>query len=145
MTDMVSAGSCTPSSNSSCFLNVCVGHAEQLQTNARDLSWDNFTSASIVVGTVVDAAGSHAVGKTDCLSAHEVTIDFGESLGPQSAQAVLNNKVFTSVQDLLNMQLLAVTNLASEGGGTTRIAVLTVGGLAVLQPAKQVANGYLLA
>lgn len=127
------------------FLTICVGHAEQLQTNARDLSWDSFTSASIVVGTVVDAAGSHAVDKNECLSAHEVTIDFGESLGPQSARAILNNKVFTSIQDLLNMQLLAVTNLASEGKGTARIAVLTVGGLAVLQPAKQVANGYLLA
>ena len=98
-----------------------------------------------MVGTVIDAAGSHAVDTNDCLSAHDLTIDFGDNLGPQSAQAILNNKVFTSIQDLLSMQLLAVTNLASDGSGTARIAVLTVGGLAVLQPAKQVANGYLLA
>lgn len=102
-------------------------------------------SASIVVGTVIDAAGSHAVEENDCLSAHEVTIDFGESLGPQSAQAILHNKVFASIQDWLNMQVLAVTNLSSDEGGTARVAVLTVGGLAVLQPAKEVANGYLLA
>ena len=127
------------------FLLLCVGHAEQLQTNARDLSWDSFTSASIVVGTVIDAAGSHAIDENDSVSAHEVTIDFGESLGPQSAQAILNNRVFSSIQDLLNMQLLAVTNLSSNGGETARISVLTVGGLAVPQPGKEVANGYLLA
>ena len=131
--------------NLSPLLNACVGHAEQLQTNARDLSWDNFTSATIVVGTVIATAGRRAADETDCLSAHELTIDFGESLGPQSAQAILNNEVFTSIQDLLNMQLLAVTNLASNGSRTARIAVLTVAGLAVLQPAIQVANGYLLA
>ena len=122
-----------------------VGHAEQLQTNIRDLSWGNFTAATIMVGTVVDTAGSHAVGGSDNLSAHEVMIDFGDSMGPQIAQAILNSKVFSSIQTLLQMQLLAVTNLASDGSATARIAVLTVGGLAVLQPAKVVANGFLLA
>ena len=72
-------------------------------------------------------------------------IDFGESMGPHRAQAILNNTVFKSIHLLLNMQLLAVTNLASDASETARTAVLTVGGLAVLQPAKEVENGYLLA
>lgn len=116
-----------------------------MQANARNLSWDSFTSASILVGTVIDAVGGYAVDESDCLSAHEVMIDFGESVGPRRAQAILNNTVFTSIQLLLNIQLLAVTNLASDESEAARTAVLTVGGLAVLQPAKQVANGYSLA
>lgn len=116
-----------------------------MQANARDLSWDSFTSASILVGTVIDAVGSYAVDESDRLSAHEVMIDFGEGMGPQRAQAILNNTVFKSIHLLLKAQLLAVTNLTNDESDTARTAVLTVGGLAVLQPVKEVANGYLLA
>lgn len=129
-----------------------VGHAAKLQTNARNLSWDRFTSADILVGTVVEAARSSTLGGSDQLSAHEVDIDFGEHLGPQRAQAILSNRVFSSAIQLLSMQLLAVTNLADDedvhascGDTSARIAVLTVGGLAVLQPANYVANGCKLA
>lgn len=72
-------------------------------------------------------------------------VDFGESMGHQRAQVILNNMVFKSSHLLMNMQLLAVTNLAGDDRETARTAVLTVGGLAVLQPAKEVTNGYLLA
>lgn len=129
-----------------------VGHAAQLQTNARDLSWNAFTSADILVGTVVEVARSSTLDSSDQLSAHDVVIDFGEHLGPQRAQALLSNRVFSSAEQLLSMQLLAVTNLADDGSvlascgdKSARIAVLTVGGLAVLQPAKVVADGYRLA
>lgn len=122
-----------------------VGHAEQLASNARDLSWNSFTSANILVGTVIELAGSNTLDDSDHLSAHQVVIDFGKGLGPQTAQAVLSNRVFTSIQQLLSIQLLAVTNLNDDGHEAARVAVLTVGGLAVLQPAKHVANGYKLA
>lgn len=105
-----------------------------------------------MVGTVIEAGTSKTIDGRDHLSAHGVVIDFGGSLGAQRAQAVLSNRVFSSTEQLLSMQLLAITNLADDqdvpasgGDESARIAVMTVGGLAVLQPAKHVANGYKLA
>ena len=126
-------------------LTESVGHTEQLESNSRDLTWDNFTAANIRVGTVINTTAVHPVDGSDCQSAHDVVMDFGEGLEAKRAQAILETKTFASPQDLLNLQLLAVTNIASEGSTPAKIAVLSVGGQAVLQPAKQVANGYKLA
>ena len=113
-----------------------VGHTEKLETNSRDLTWNSFTAANIRVGTVINTTAVHSVDGSEFLLAHDIVMDFGEGLGARQAQAILETKTFASPRDLLNLQVLAVTNLASEGSTEARTAVLSVGGQAVLQPSK---------
>ena len=122
-----------------------VGHTEQLQANSRDLSWDAFAAATIRVGTVTDAMTNSAVDGSGCLATHDIMMDFGSKLGTHVVQAVLHKDMFSSGSDLLDKQVIAVTNLVDESSDTARMAVLSAGGKALLQPAKPVANGYLLA
>jgi len=77
------------------------------------------------------------------LSGYAAVIDFGDGVGTQKAHAVLDSKAFPA-QTLLNKQLLTVINL-DNGVDAVTASILSVGGQAVLQPAKQVANGYVLA
>ncbi len=78
------------------------------------------------------------------MAAYIACIDFGANIGVQTAHATLDSKVFASPEALLHKQMLAVTNLVNNDNGVTPI-ILSVGGQAVLQPAKPVANGYVLA
>ena len=114
--------------------------------NARDLTWDQFTAAQVKVGTVTKAGASNSETSTKsaALSTYELSIDFGSSIGTQTATAVLDNNVFKTAQALVNRQLLAVVNL-EHGTDTCATSVLSVGSRAVLQPAKQVDNGFILA
>lgn len=128
------------------LLVTVTGSAEKLDTNTRDLAWDTFTAAEVRVGTVIDAKPNDEHHEPDsCLSSYTATIDFGDCFGVKNAYDVLDRTVFASVQTLLHRQLLAITNLACDVDHSAHSAILSVGGMAVLQPAKQVANGYLLA
>ncbi len=121
------------------------GKAEHLHTNDRDLTWQNFTAASIKVGTVTDASLDTSIQHIESgLAAYIVCIDFGGNTGVHTAHATLDSRVFASPDALLHKQMLAVTNLVNNDNSVTPI-ILSVGGQAVLQPAKPVANGYVLA
>ena len=125
---------------------VCAGVSSQLQENARDLLWDQFTAAQVQVGTVKHAEASDTGTDPHAgdLCTYDLQIDFGSSTGTQKAVAVLSSKVFETSQALLDRQVLAVINL-SDDLSTVTVSVLSVAGKAVLQPAKQVDNGYILA
>jgi len=77
------------------------------------------------------------------MAAYIACIDFGANIGVQTAHATLDSKVFASPEALLHKQMLAVTNLVNNKSVIP--IILSVGGRAVLQPAKPVANGYVLA
>ena len=125
---------------------ACAGVSSQLQTNSRDLEWDHFTAAKVQVGTITYVAESNTKSEADTgdLHTYDLQIDFGSSIGVQQAVAILNSRVFETAEALLSRQLLAVVNLLAESGAT-QVSVLSVAGKAVLQPAKQVDNGYILA
>lgn len=120
------------------------GKSEQLKTNSRDLTWQNFTAANIKVGTVTDARLDTSIQHIESgRAAYIACIDFGANTGVQPAHAILDSKVFASPDALLHKQMLALTNLVNNNPVTP--IILSVGGQAVLQPAKPVANGYVLA
>ncbi len=121
------------------------GKAEHLHTNARDLTWQDFTAASIRIRIVTDARLDTSIQHIESgLAAYIVCIHFGANTGAQTAHATLDSKVFASPEALLPKQMLAVTNLVNNNNTVTPI-ILSVGGQTVLQPAKLVANGYVLA
>lgn len=121
------------------------GKSKHLHTISRDLTWQDFSSATIKVGTVTDARPDKFSQHIEVgLAAYIVCIDFGANTGVHTAHATLHSKVFASPDALLHKQMLAVTNLVNNNNSVTPI-ILSVGGQAVLQPAKPVANGYVLA
>ena len=77
------------------------------------------------------------------MAAYIACIDFGANIGVETAHATLDSKVFASPEALLHKQMLVVTNLVNNNSVTP--IILSVGGQGVLQPAKPVANGYVLA
>jgi len=79
------------------------------------------------------------------MAAYIACIDLGANIGVQTAHATLDSKVFASPEALLHKQMLAVTNLVNNNNKSVIPIILSVGGRAVLQPAKPVANGYVLA
>ena len=127
-------------------LFACAGVSSQLQENSRDLLWDEFTAAKVQVGTVkhAEVSNTEADQHSGDLCTYNLQIDFGNSTGVQKAVAVLNSKVFETSQALLDRQVLAVVNLSDNLSAAT-VSVVSVAGKAVLQPAKQVDNGYILA
>lgn len=139
---------CTPAAcvpESSCFSHS--GDNEVLKENARDLTWDAFSKADLRVGGITNATCEQQDSGSS-LQQWYVTLDFGQQLGCKQGKAILDSKVFKSKDSILNRQVLAVTNLlpsASLLGTSTEAAVLTVAGKALLQPAKEVTNGYKLA
>ena len=130
---------------SSAPVEFAAGQTEQLQTNTRDLAWSDFSAASIRVGTVTEASLITTNQLSGNLTAYAALMDFGGSIGVQKAHALVDSKVFPSSAALLHKQLLAVTNVDVSDDGSATVSVLSVGGQALLQPAKPVANGYILA
>lgn len=125
---------------------LCIGSDEVLKENTRQLTWGAFTRADVQVGGITDATCQQS--NTGSLQEWTVTLDFGQKLGVLQGKAMLNSSVFASREDMLNRQILAVTNLIPQGATDDSLleaAVLTVAGRALLQPAKEVANGYKLA
>lgn len=126
---------------------MCIGSEEVLKENARELTWDAFTTADLRVASITDATCQQQDERN---SIHDwaVTLDFGGRVGVMQGKATLDSQLFASRVDMLDRQVLAVTNLRSQSMtdcDITEAAVLTVGGKALLQPAKKVANGYRLA
>ena len=126
---------------------MCIGSEEVLKENERELTWDAFTTADLRVASITDATCQRQ-DKSNSMHDWAVTLDFGSRVGSMQGKATLDSQLFASKVDMLDRQVLAVTNLRSQrttDNCVTEAAVLTVGGKALVQPAKKVANGYKLA
>ena len=143
-----------------------------IESNPRDLTWDEFVTMHFLVGRVTsitetapsssNAPASAFPEKADSDQALPIplTADFGTVVGQKDAVAYLRPG-FISPKELVGRQILAVVNLevppspsssidedqASTGTGTAGegALVLTVGGITTVEPAKEVENGYHLA
>lgn len=122
------------------------GKESLLSSNARDLTWDEFTKADLRIGTVKRCTLSmeRAVQSIRrCL----VDIDFGME-GVLSGLALIREDF--PEQQLLEKQVLVLTNLCSQdlrtyfGEGIVAV-VCSVAGRVFLEPAKPVVNGFKLA
>jgi hypothetical protein len=140
-----------------------LGEEGIVQTNPRDLTWDEFASVKFLVGTVlaIDAA-SKSPSSPDKPEPVSLEVDFGGSGGDtavggkKKALAYLRSG-FISPEELVGRQILAATNVEmppaepeegqnkQEASATEpAVLVLTVGGKTTVEPAKVVENGYKL-
>lgn len=122
-----------------------------LETNPRDLTWEEFTKVHIHVGTVL-GLGSPATheGSAEAnpnIHPARLIVDFGSTVGKKTAIMWLRTPgPSLDTAQLIGRQLLAVTNLTgNEWFQDGAVAVLTVNGRTVLEPAKTVDNGFGLA
>ena len=132
-------------------VGIIPGEDKLVETNLRDLTWEEFIRIHIYVGKV---EGVHRpTQKAQDATIWEVRLDvnFGDEVGKKLALLWLQSPLL-DVEQLLGRQLLAVTNLAVEPGSEAAnwfedgaAAVLTVNGKTVLEPAKEVEIGYRLA
>lgn len=123
-----------------------------LDTNLRDLTWDEFTQINILVGTVI-AVEKEILKLADGSQRQlQLKVDFGDVVGQMTSLIWLRTTSF-DIDQLIGRQILAITNITADAGSETaelfndsnNIAVLTVSGRATLEPAKVVPNGYCLA
>ena len=144
-----------------------------VESNPRDLTWDEFATIHFLVGKVVSISeatpssdssepASTLPDKVDSDQAVPIplTADFGSVVGQKDAIAYLRPG-FISPKELVGRQILAVVNLevppspsssteegqtsTTETGTAEGALVLTVGGITTVEPAKEVENGYHLA
>ena len=147
-----------------------MGEDGLVESNSRDLRWDEFTKVKFLVGKVLnvataatnDESGSSIAVKDNLDLNHVVpiplTINFGVEVGHKHALVYLRPG-FIQPDELLGRQILAVTNVEAvqptDGtkqdasvlgvGVESNILVLTVGGKTTVEPAKEVENGFCLA
>jgi hypothetical protein len=122
-----------------------------VETNPRDLTWDEFMKVHIHVGKVCSVHRPIQKNLNATLQEVRLLLDFGDKIGKKPGVLWLRAP-FLDADQLLGRQILAVTNLAIELGSEPAnwfedgaAAVLTVNGKAVLEPAKTVDLGYYLA
>lgn len=115
-----------------------------LQTNPRDLSWEEFEKADLRIGTILHQEIQKVASSALNLL---LQIDFGGEKLVSSFAKVCSD---FSTDKIIGKQVLALTNLTPEDlqknfGPEVESVVLTVGGKAFLEPAKPVENGFKLA
>lgn len=123
-----------------------------LETNTRDLTWDEFTTIQIHAGAVERVLSSKLSERDATLQQIRLDVDFGDTVGKKHALMWLRAP-FLDTSQLVGRQLLAVTNLAAPSSDSDAVkwfedgaaAVLTVNGRTILEPAKVVDNGFCLA
>jgi hypothetical protein len=139
-----------------------LGEGGLVETNPRDLSWDEFMTMKIVVGKVLSIGATPPSDSTtppsDRLDAIPLKVDFGIEVG-QKESLVHLRPGFISPEELVGTQVLAVVNLVMtpstastdgenhDGEGTALGSgglVLTVGGKTTVEPAHEVQNGFRL-
>jgi hypothetical protein len=132
-------------------VGVIPGNNKLVETNPRDLTWDEFMKVHIYVGKVEAIHDSTRSARDATLREVRFDVNFGDEVGKKLAILWLQQP-FLDVEQLLGRQILAVTNLAVEPGSETSTwfengtaAILTVNGKTVLEPAKEVEIGYRLA
>jgi hypothetical protein len=133
-----------------------LGEEGLVETNPRDLTWDEFVKMKFLVGKVlgVGALSESMNPPSDNIRPFSLSLDFGAEEGQKDALVYLRSG-FVTPEELLGRQVLAIVNLASTDGENhddgkakaavgSRILVLTVGGKTTLEPAKEVENGFRL-
>ena len=132
-------------------VGIIPGGDKLIDTNPRDLSWEEFTRIHIHVGKVERIRGLTQDELDSTIKEVRLDLDFGDKVGKKLGFLWLRVPIL-DVEQLLGRQVLAVTNLAVESGGEAAkwfedgtVAVLTVNGKTVLEPAKDVQIGYCLA
>lgn len=115
--------------------------------NSRNLSWNNFSSADLRIGTI-EAFCEDKNELLDRIHKCVMLIDLGV-LGKQYCIGLLDKNL--SRADLIGKQVLVLVNLHPEDiqryfSIENASAVLcTIAGKAILEPAKPVANSFRLA
>lgn len=132
-------------------VGIIPGEDKLVETNPRDLIWDEFMKIHIYVGRVEVVHGSTRSERDATLREVRLDVNFGDGVGKKLALLWLRQP-FLDVEQLVGRQILAVTNLAVEPGSEAAnwfengtAAILTVNGKTVLEPAKEVEIGYRLA
>lgn len=132
-------------------VDIIPGDDGIIETNPRDITWEEFMKIRINVGRVELVHTSTRKAKDDNLQQVRLDMTFGDTLGKKQALLWLRAP-FLDAEQLVGRQILAVTNLVVESGSEAAewfedgtAVVLTVDGLTVLEPAKEVEIGYSLA
>lgn len=131
-------------------VGITPGDGALIMTNPRDITWEEFTKIHILVGRV-DRVYPSTYEVKDAFRKVRLEMTFGDTLGQKSALLLLRAP-FLDTEQLVGRQTLAVTNLVVQYGTDAAewfedgaAVVLTANGLTVLEPAKEVINGYCLA
>ena len=110
--------------------------------NKEQISIDDFTKLSIVLGTILDASNNTKAIKP----AYILKIDFGKTIGVKQTSAQITNY---SLQELINRQVVAVCNLPSKNIAGFTSEVLILGAISgedvhLLRPDIKLENGTLI-
>ena len=110
--------------------------------NKEQISINDFTKLSIVLGTILDASKNTKAIKP----AYILKIDFGKTIGIKQTSAQITNY---SLEELVQRQVVAVCNLPSKkiAGFTSEVLVLgAISGKNVylLSPDVKLENGTLI-
>jgi len=103
-------------------------------------SFEDFTKLDIRVGTIIEAKEFKEAKK----KAYQLKINFGESLGIKKSSAQITDLYTT--KDLINKQILAITNLPPRQIANFMSEVLVLGtyskdGVILITPDKSAENG----
>jgi tRNA-binding protein len=110
-----------------------------------DLTWSDFEKVEMHVGTIVQAMEFPEARKP----AIKLIIDFGPELGQRKSSAQITD--YYNPQDLLNKQVVAVTNFPPKQIGTWMSECLVLGAVdankkvVLLQPERNCSNGERIA
>lgn len=105
------------------------------------ITFDDFMTVDIRVGTVVDAQPFPEARKP----AYKLFIDFGEEIGQKKTSAQVTDHY--TLEDLIGRQVMAVINFPPRQIGPFMSEVLTLGvmdengAVVLLQPDQKVPNG----
>ncbi len=119
---------------------------ERLEKNPRDLLWPDFTLLDLRIGTIEACESSMEISNN--INQVITRLNLGE-LGKQQCIGLLSKEV--DISSLMGKQVLVLTNLSKAakkelfGREETGSVLCTIDGLAVLEPAKPVDNGFKLA
>ncbi len=109
------------------------GETEILESNPRNLSWDEFLEVNMRVGSVIECTLQAELGST---REYSCLVDVGTKI---RSQLVLSKNV--TVEELTKRQVLIL--IADKSA--TESWILTIGGNALLHPERPVLNGFRLA
>lgn len=141
-----------PSSNVSLGSRIeLLGSEEVYTTNKRDLSWSEFESLDLRIGTLSQCkieTNEEKTSQNHSLQKIRMQVDLG-TLGIRSGIGLITNDL--DEKTLEGKQVLVLTNLCKDdlaqmfGSQESTVVLCTIAGRAVLEPAKKVDNGYRLA
>ena len=111
-------------------------------SNKQQISINDFTKLSIVLGTILDASKNTKAIKP----AYILKIDFGKVIGTKQTSAQITNY---TLEELVNRQVVAICNLPSKKIAGFNSEVLVLGAISgndvhLLRPDVKLENGTLI-